>query len=253
MTDGSRAPRRPKYQIIAEDLREAIVDRRAYAPGDRLPGEEALAAQYGVAAMTVRQAFGVLRSEGLVESRRGSGVYVQDFRPIRRHGIQRLSREQWGAGKSIWEADDDRPLTVDEVSVEEVEAPPHIAGALSLAPGETACRRSRRFVLDGRPVMLAASYLPYNLVAGSAITRPDTGPGGTYARLGELGHAPAHFTEEIIGRMPSSEEAGRLSIPVGRPVLKVVRVAFDSEGAAVEVNDMVFDTASYVLSYDFDA
>lgn len=55
--------------------------------------------------------------------------------------------------------------------------------------------RRRRFVLDGKPVLLSTSYLPAALVAGSAITQPDTGAGGTYARLAELGAAPVRFRE----------------------------------------------------------
>ena len=56
--------------------------------------------------------------------------------------------------------------------------------------------------LDDKPVLLATSYLPASVVAGSAITREDTGPGGTYARLAELGYKPVHFREEIRSRMP---------------------------------------------------
>ncbi|ESU49845.1 GntR family regulatory protein [Streptomyces sp. HCCB10043] len=58
---------------------------------------------------------------------------------------------------------------------------------LGLDEGERVCVRSRRFVLDGKPVLLSTSYLPAPLVEASAITQPDTGPGGIYARLAELG------------------------------------------------------------------
>lgn len=101
--------------------------------------------------------------------------------------------------------------------------------------------------------MLAISYLPYALVEGSAITRVDTGDGGIYARLAELGHTPAHFREELRSRLPTSEEAAGLGMPAERPVIKLCRTAFDQEGRAVEVNEMTLDSAAYVLDYDFDA
>lgn len=101
--------------------------------------------------------------------------------------------------------------------------------------------------------MLADSYLPQTLVAGSPITQADTGPGGIYARLADLGHAPARFREEIRVRLPVAEEAARLSIPTDRAVVKLARTAFDSEGRAVEINEMTLDTAAYVLDYEFDA
>lgn len=250
-TQGSQ--RQPKYQRIADALREAI-QAGEYGPGDRLPGENDLMATYDVARMTARQALGVLQNEGLAESRKGAGVFVRDFKPLRRRGIQRLSRDQWGSGRSIWSADtDDRTLVVDQMQVSEIEAPERIAQVLDMDPGAPTCVRSRRFVLDGKPVLVATSYLPADLVAGSAITQEDTGPGGTYARLAELGYKPVHFREEIRCRMPSQEEASRLSLSLGTPVIMICRTAFADEGRPVEINEMVLDSASYILEYDFDA
>ncbi|MGW8635243.1 GntR family transcriptional regulator [Streptomyces sp. NPDC055793] len=245
--------RRPKYQRIADSLREAI-EAGEYGPGDRLPGENDLMDTYGVARMTARQALSVLRDEGLAEARKGAGVFVREFRPIRRRGIDRLARDQWGNGRSVWSADvEDRALEVDRISVSE-EAPPERVGAvLNLADEDSACVRRRRFVLDDKPVLLATSYLPMSLVAGSRITEEDTGPGGTYARLAELGHEPVHFREEVRSRMPSKDEAAQLEISPGTPVVLVCRTAFTGDGRAVEVNEMTLDAASYVLEYDFDA
>lgn len=245
--------RRPEYQRIADSLREAIRSGE-YGPGDRLPGENDLMASYGVARMTARQALSVLRDEGVVEARKGAGVFVRAFRPLRRRGIQRLARDQWGNGRSVWSVDvDDRSLEVGQVHVSEEAAPDGIRAVLDLADDETTCVRRRRFVLDGKPVLLATSYLPMPLVAGSAITREDSGPGGTYARLAELGHAPVRFREEIRSRMPSKDEAARLSMSAGTPVVLVCRTAFTEQGRPVEINEMTLDAASYVLEYDFDA
>jgi GntR family transcriptional regulator len=244
---------RPKYQRIADALRDAI-QAGEYGPGDRLPGENDLMTTYSVARMTARQALGVLLNEGLAESRKGAGVFVRAFRPLRRRGIERLAHDQWGSGRSIWSADiGDRTLVVDQVSVSEQEAPQHIADILGVGSGEFVCVRSRRFVLDGKPVLLSISYLPAALVVGSAITQRDTGPGGTYARLAELGYRPVHFREEIRCRMPSQVEASRLSLSLGTPVIIICRTTFDDDGRTVEVNEMTLDSASYVLEYDFDA
>ncbi|RDG38942.1 GntR family transcriptional regulator [Streptomyces corynorhini] len=245
--------RRAKYQRIADTLRDAI-HAGDYAPGDRLPGENDLMATHGVARMTARQALGLLQSEGIAESRKGAGVFVRSFRPLRRRGVERLSRERWGAGLSVWSADiGDRTLVVDQLSVAEEPAAEGVARVLGIGTGEAVCVRRRRFVLDGKPVLLAVSSLPAALVGGSAITERDTGPGGTYARLAELGFAPAHFREEVRSRMPSQDETGRLGLAPGTPVVLVCRTAFAADGRVVEVNEMTLDSASYVLEYDFDA
>ncbi|MFF2792014.1 GntR family transcriptional regulator [Streptomyces sp. NPDC058049] len=245
--------RQPKYQRIADALRGAI-QAGEYGPGDRLPGENDLMATYEVARMTARQALGVLQNEGLAEARKGAGVFVRAFKPLRRRGVQRLAQEQWGSGRSVWSADsEDRELVVDQIDVREEEADDRVCDALGVPAGARVWVRSRRFVLDGKPVLFAVSYLPADIVGDSAITRADTGPGGTYARLAELGHAPVHFREEIRSRMPSAGEAQRLSLSMGTPIIQIVRTAFAEGGRAVEINEMTLDSASYVLEYDFDA
>ncbi|MFF3211219.1 GntR family transcriptional regulator [Streptomyces sp. NPDC002886] len=248
------AARQPKYLRIAAALKDAIASGE-YGPGDRLPGESDLMATYGVARMTARQAFAVLQAEGLTEARKGAGVYVREFRVgIRRRGIQRLAVEVWGAGGSIWAADGKgRDPVVEFVGVTEEPPTEAVAAVLGLTAGAPACVRRRRFLLDGKPVMFATSYLDAALVAGTPVAEPDSGPGGIYARLAELGHEPARFREEVRSRMPNAEEAASLGLAAGTPVVLVVRTAFDSDGRVVEVNEMVLDASAYVLEYDFDA
>ncbi len=53
--------------------------------------------------------------------------------------------------------------------------------------------------------------------------------------------------------MPSQEEATRLNLSLGTPVIMICRTAFADEGRPVEINEMVLDSASYILEYDFDA
>ncbi|MGW3125171.1 GntR family transcriptional regulator [Streptomyces sp. NPDC001123] len=199
---------------------------------------------------------GIHRDPGVLPgvNPKGAGVFVRSFRPLRRRGIQRLAQEQWGSGRSVWSADtEDRTLVVDQVAVSEESAAERIGQVLDLGDEETVCVRRRRFVLDGKPVLLATSYLPMSVVAGSAITQEDTGPGGTYARLAELGYKPVHFREEIRSRMPTKDEAAQLRVSSGTPVILICRTAFADEGRPVEINEMTLDAASYILEYDFDA
>lgn len=61
---------------VARLLETAIREGQLQA-GDRLPTEAALVEQLGVSRTVVREAISRLKSTGLVESRQGSGVYVQ--------------------------------------------------------------------------------------------------------------------------------------------------------------------------------
>jgi GntR family transcriptional regulator len=243
----------PKYRQIAADLRAAINDRD-YLPGDRLPGENDLMARYQVARMTARQALGVLLNEGLAVARKGSGIFVRDFAPIIRESLTRLTHDRWARGASIWSADAvDRDVQV-TARVREDAVPSHIAPLLGLEAGTRVCVRERRFVLDGEPVMLSNSYLPADVVRGSAITQPDTGSGGTYARLAELGHEPTRFREDVRARMPQPQEIAALGLSAfGTPVIEIVRTAFTADGNPIEVNEMTLDASAYILRYDFEA
>lgn len=246
------APKTLKYRRIADDLRAGI---RAgeYSPGRPLPGENDLMARYAVARMTVRQALAELQREGLAIARRGSGVYVSDFTPIVRDQIGRLSSAPWARGESVWAGEAaDRELQVEDLEVAPAQAPDLVAQALGLEPGGAVWTRSRRFVLDRRRVMLSVSWLPASIVDGSPITTPDPGPGGTYARLADLGFGPTRFREEVRARSASPEEADRLALSPSAPVLALARWAYAGD-RPVEFNEMVLDAAVYVLRYDFAA
>lgn len=253
MTQQSQPRKTPRYQVIADALRAAIKDG-TLQPGAKLASETELMNEYGVARGTVREAFALLRAEGLTEARRGAGVYVRGFRKINRNATERLASTVWGVGRPIWSVDlDSRPMATANVRVEEITPPERIAACFGLQPDETVWMRDRDYLVEGRVVQRATSYLPTSIVADSAITEPNSGPGGTYARLAELGHAPAKFREEVQARMPLPEEAARLGLSAGTPVILIARTAFDKDNRPVEVNEMMLDASSYLLQYDFQA
>ena len=113
--------------------------------------------------------------------------------------------------------------------------------------------RSRRYLLDGKPMETAVSYIPADLARGTPISDPNPGPGGIYARLEEQGHTLARFTEDVAARMPTPEEAKVLALRPGVPVFRLVRTAYDVDGRAVEVCDTVMAADAYQLSYELPA
>jgi GntR family transcriptional regulator len=238
---------------VAGELRAQILAGEL-ADGERLPSLTELAARYGVTDNIARQAIVALRAERLVSTRHGAGAYVSRFALVVRSSPGRLSREVWGAGGQIQDQDTGpRPRVVDVV-VNEVPAPDFVAAALGVKAGRKVLSRARRFLVDDRPVQLATSYLPLTLVRGTPITYTDPGPGGVYARLADLGRAPARFVERVIARAPRPDEREALALPrTGGLVFEVTRQALDDAGHCVEVNRIVLDAAAYELEYAFDA
>ncbi|MDX8033607.1 GntR family transcriptional regulator [Lentzea sp. BCCO 10_0856] len=247
---GNAQPGRVGYRDIANDLRQQI-DSGELPPGSKVPGENDLTSQYGVEQPTARRALDVLKNEGLIVAKRGSGTFVREFKPIRRVSPDRLKATSRGSGQPIWSTDvGTRPRTED-VTVD-VELPPApIAEVLKLDDSARVVIRRRRYVVDDKPVQLATSYYPEALVAGSAITEINTGKGGAYARLKELGHEPTRFREELRTRMPRDAERQALDLAQGTPVILIVRTAYTADDQPVEVSEMVLDSAAYVLEYKF--
>lgn len=68
---------RPGYETIAEKIIE-FIHASGLRPGDRLPTEQNLGEQLGVSRAMVREAVKLLTARGLVRTRRGSGIYVED-------------------------------------------------------------------------------------------------------------------------------------------------------------------------------
>lgn len=64
-----------RYVVIGKELREQL-SQNIYKIGDRLPTEREIAESYGVSRTVIREAIIMLEIEGLVEVRKGSGVYV---------------------------------------------------------------------------------------------------------------------------------------------------------------------------------
>lgn len=68
------------YQRVANSI-VAEIRSGKYPRGERLPPERELAEEFGVSRPTVREAMIALEIRGIVEARRGSGIYVVEAAP----------------------------------------------------------------------------------------------------------------------------------------------------------------------------
>ncbi|WP_137130007.1 FadR/GntR family transcriptional regulator [Rhizobium sp. FY34] len=80
---------------ISTALRQDLVSG-VFRPGDRLPSESALTREYSVSRTVVREAIAILRADGLVEAKKGAGVFALEIRreperPFNDLATQRIS------------------------------------------------------------------------------------------------------------------------------------------------------------------
>ncbi|SEN71070.1 transcriptional regulator, GntR family [Loktanella fryxellensis] len=80
-----KAQARTLVSQVSDDLRRQI-EAGAFRPGERLPSEAALTQVHSVSRTVIREAIAILRSDGLVETRKGAGVFALDPAKSHRNG-----------------------------------------------------------------------------------------------------------------------------------------------------------------------
>jgi DNA-binding GntR family transcriptional regulator len=220
----------PKYQHLKTVIGEALDSD--FAVGEILPNERELAARFGVARATLRQALEQLELEGRLQRRRGVGTTVA---PPRVGVDVSTTQHTWpGVGDEAWQ-----PLD----SASDV-APAAVARVLETSAEDRVHVVRRLRISQGQPVAAELLYVPAGSVPGlSAIDTP-AGPARARAVLRELQHLALDGQDRSVelgsARADDAKELDRLP---GAPVL-VVTTRYLSGGrtAAVSVATYRADT-----------
>lgn len=137
-----------------EDIRAEVLRRiraRLWPPGALIPGEEALAQEFGVARATVNRALTALAEAGFLERRRRAGTRVAEI-PIRRAtlDIPILRHEVEAMGKTHG---------VRLLAERRAVPPLAVLARLGLAPGTVLLWLETLHLADGRPHAHEARWL----------------------------------------------------------------------------------------------
>lgn len=236
------------YERIADDLRRRI-HAGELRPGDRLPAETAMAEEYGKSLPTLRQALGLLQTEGLIEKQHGRGNFVRIPRtPVRRTNLRHQwekdrAREPEGQRAQTGATEHDTGLAVDDLvfhaSYRETKADEELAAAFDVPVGTTMLERTyrTRYRVESAPFSLVRSYLPRDLVAGNPALLDDSNepwPGGTQNQLFTVGIELDRVEELVTARTPTADEAEELGLPPGTAVLLLRKTSYDTGGRVVE-------------------
>lgn len=243
----------PAARRLVDKIREDI-QAGSLVEGSKLPSIAKLAEEHSIGRGATEHALSILRGEGWVTSRRGSGFFVaRPFARIKRVSPDRLAQKAQAEGRMIQDHDTgDRRRDMTPI-VAYVVPPPDVAEALGIEPNAEVLSRLRRYMVDGRFVQLSVSYLPKDLTVGTSIEHSDPGTGGIYGRLADKGLRPTRFEERLIGRAPRPAEVSNLELrSVGGMVLEITRLAWAGD-RCVEVNRMVLDAEAYEVIYKFPA
>jgi GntR family transcriptional regulator len=215
---------RPVHMSIRDDLRMRL-NAGEWGAGERLPSETELAARYGVARMTVRQAVGALASEGAVVRRQGLGTFAADRRPTRTADLLlSFTEEMRRQGHEV-------QTKLISASVEQ--PPPAAREALRLGPSAAAVTVRRVRMVDGRPIVVQHSWLPYARFAG--LDADPLRDGSLYAMLeAQYGVRIVRAEQTFTAGTADDCDAAALDLRPGEPVLRIARTTFDSSNLVVE-------------------
>lgn len=254
MTQQPDPDKRLPSRRIADDLR-SIIESGDLPAGAKLPSERDLAARYGTARNTAREAISILQGEGLVVAQHGRGVFVRPRMPLMRLGANRYSRrlrDETGLSPFRIEVTKQGRTPKTECRSVTTEPPPaDVADRLGIDPTTPVVRRENWYFADDEPVQVGVTYIPVDVAGDSPLASAKTlGKGSIYARFEELGYPITRIREEISARMPNPDEITGLAMPPGVPVIEVLHTGLDAKHRPFEVTRFVMRGDLNGLDYD---
>ncbi len=230
----------PKYHQLYTILRRRVEEKH-WSPHEAIPSERDLEIQYDVSRTTVRKALDMLVSDGFLYRAHGRGTFVA--RPKLRQSLQLLA--------SFTDDMRMRGFKPDQkiLSLGRVEPSAHMRQRLELpAEASSVIRVERLRYADGDPIALHTAYLA--LTPEQEITRAElTAQGSLYQLLEQKFNLIVAEADQTIDAIVASErEAALLQVPVGNPLLFVVRTTWSHRRRPMELVEMRYRADSYSLT-----
>ena len=228
----------PRYREIEAALRIRIARLR---PGQRMPSDADLCAEFGVSRMTARHAMSQLADEGLVRRDPGRGTFVAEPPTHRRANfLMTFSHEMRRQGR-----------VPSSRIVERCVRPPTDPERADLRTGRGAevveLRRVR--LADHEPVAVETAVLTARCI--EAVMAADLETGSLHEALISEGVVPTRGKSTIGAEAASSDDAVLLGIRAGTPMLVERRLIYDQRGRPIERTESRYAADRYGLNVGF--
>jgi GntR family transcriptional regulator len=228
---------RTEYQPLYAQVKALLLKRigsGSWKPGEMLPNENELAAEYNVSQGTVRKALMALETDKMLVRRQGVGTFVA------RHSRDQALFQFF----HIVGLDDSRLSPTSKVLTQRtVRAKSDQAVRLKIEPGAALHAIVRIRYLNGLPAIFERIFVPVALMPDLAVEEGKEMGDEMYVIYQErFGISIARVAERLAAVAASAEEARHLKLEVDAPLLDVSRVAFDVNGRPVELRISRCDT-----------
>jgi GntR family transcriptional regulator len=215
----------PYYIQLKDTIREKI-ERGEWKAGDQIPSEPDLCLMFNVSRTVIRQALKDIAYEGLIVREKGKGTFVAEPK-ISESLIQNLT--------GFYQDMQDRGHTpVSKVLKQEViPANPKVAKYLSLAAGALVIEIQRLRFVQGEPIVLVTTYLPYSLCP--KLMQIDLTNRSLYKFIEEECNLFISRGQRVIEAVAANDhEAQLLQVPEGAPLILINSVSYLSDGTPIE-------------------
>jgi GntR family transcriptional regulator len=215
---------RPKYGQLMDALR-ARIRAGVYQIGELIPGESRLQAEFGVSRITVRRAVDELAREGILLKEQGRGTYVSRALEITQ-GLNTLS--------TVTDTLLQMGLTPENVTIrlEMEEAGESVAAALQIEPGAPVWHLTRLRGAHRTPICLTDNYILPDHVPGFSTELLRASLYETYEQV--YGLTLARGEEIVTAGAATPEEAAKLDVRPGAPLLVVIRTTYLDNNQPIE-------------------
>jgi GntR family transcriptional regulator len=219
-----RATRRADEARRVRDLLRSDLTRGAYA-GRRLPTEEQLMDEFGVARAAVREALSLLRAEGMIDRVQGIGTLDVHHKIV--HELPDFHGVTDPEPGSMWSGQ----MRVSVLDWSEVPLPAMAAEYLDAEPGDRSLRVDYVANLDAQPIGMATNYVRWpeagQLERAKFVT-------DWYALLQRCGLLISESTWLMEASLADEHDAELLGVAAGAPVMVAEQVIYGPDGAAFD-------------------
>lgn len=226
-----------KHERVREQLEDRIA---AMAPGQPLPAERDLAAELGVARMTLRRAVDALVADGRLLRRQGAGTFVAPAKVAQRLSATSFSDDMRARG-----------LRPGSRTLSSAHSPAGVvvASLLGIRPTAPVLHVRRLRLADDVPMALEDLHVPCDLVPG--LTGDDLENRSFYELLHErYGLSVVAGTQTAEPALTGPEDAAVLGVAPGVPAFLFERTSRLGDGRVAEFVRSVYRGDRYRIVVD---
>ncbi|HYH92415.1 MAG TPA: GntR family transcriptional regulator [Candidatus Saccharimonadales bacterium] len=230
----------PQYRRIEQAMRQRIASLQ---PGERLPSDAELQAEFGVSRMTARNAMQRLTDEGLIAREPGRGSFVASSTAAHRRAnrLMTFSHEMRRRG-----------LTPSSRILTRVIRPSTRAeaDALDLRPTEPIVHLRRLRLADGEPIAIEETLLL--APCAPAMMTADLTHGSLHEALAAGGWRLQRGSGSIAAEAATPDDARLLRLRPGDPLLVERRVIATDAGQRLEATESRYAAGRYGIDVEFE-